>query len=173
MKNKKYTGILNTPILEFSYPFNDGLRLSERNIEAKRKDTNEEFNKLMLLAKHHGIDENDKHAGLLLALELARAHVPGFKRIKKAGAPKLWDTAKLCELKHDIEQYKKITKLSVSTTCKELANCEPWCDLLKEHRDIPEVLRTQYYNAKEVNCISDEESFAIFMQEYETRKKEK
>ncbi len=173
MKNKdkkKYTGALNKPMLEFTYPHNDGLRLSDRNIEAKNKDTGEEFDKLSLLAKHYKIDESNKHAGLLLALELARAHVPGFKRINKAGTPKVWHKTRLCELRKDVDRYKTIRKINIKQACSELSKCEPWKTLLVDKREPAEILRTQYYKIKPEDCKTDEQFWIELLQEYKKRK---
>ena len=59
MKNKKkYSGALNEPMMEFTYPAGsyDGLRIGKIGKDARSNDIKEEMSKLLLLAKHYEID---------------------------------------------------------------------------------------------------------------------
>ena len=175
MKNKKeiiYTGELAKPMQEYTLPFEDGFKLGPIGKEIIKNSLDEEMHKLMLLVKHFEIDVRDENPWLLLSLALARTHVPGFKKIKKAGTPQIWHWARLCELRKAVDGYIEITpsKISVTQACIDLAKNEPWKSLLADKRRPEEVLRTQYYNIKPEDCKMSEESLNEVLQEYEKRK---
>jgi hypothetical protein len=54
--------------------------------------------RLPLLLDHFGIDKNDPDHWEMLALALARSHVPGFQTVRKGGAPNKNSVYLLCRL---------------------------------------------------------------------------
>jgi hypothetical protein len=65
--------------------------------------------KLILLLQWYGIDKNTPNPWLILALRLARDHVPGFQRrtwkgSNKAGAPAKWKGSQAMELRADVAE---------------------------------------------------------------------
>jgi hypothetical protein len=95
----KYTGLLAEPLPEPTFGEIFGKQL---DIEVGKLFVQ----KLILLLEYYGIEKNNRDPWFILALRLARDHVPGFQRKtwnpKKAGAPAKWKGTQAWDLHADV-----------------------------------------------------------------------
>ncbi len=103
----------------------------------------EETRKLRMLCDFFSIPPDEPDSEFLLALSLARKHVPGFKRIdaktlasKKVGTPRKWSPSK------ELDLYLNVTRKAKSSGLSERAACNL---LVKE--------KNGAYSEKKLNTI--------------------
>ena len=148
---KRYTGELAKPLKEIPWG-RHGLCTTDEDMEKISQEAfNEEAAKLILLFDHHEIDHKSANAFVQLARCLARAHVPGLKRIRKAGAPKTWNVFDFSNLKIEVDDMRAKQKVgtvkSVKWACEIVAKQEPWKSRVKKLGKPGEALRRAYYKA--------------------------
>ena len=148
---KRYTGELAKPLKEIPWG-RHGLYATDEDLEKISQEAfNEEAAKLILLFDHYEIDHKSANAFVQLARCLARAHVPGLKRIRKAGAPQTWDVFDFSFLKIEVDDLRAKQKVgtvkSVKWACEIVAKQEPWKSRVKKLGKPGEALRRAYYKA--------------------------
>ena len=116
-----YTGELKEPIV--SWPGGLGFKGNQEEV------LQEEIRKLRKLFNFFSIPQDEPQSGLLLALALARKHVPGFGRVdaktlasKKGGAPRKWSPSEELDLYLTVTRKAESSGLSVRAVCRVLAN---------------------------------------------------
>jgi hypothetical protein len=90
--------------------------------EAKRI-TDEMFAKLPDLFAAYGLKQGD---WVFLAMELAKAHVPGFQVIKPAGRKTEWDISQKAEFRLDVDAVMAKNGLSVVEAIKLTIRSTAW-----------------------------------------------
>jgi hypothetical protein len=137
-------------------PLKIGLLRSDEEIEAiiaKRCD--EEFERMTTLAESLNVKDGSAR-WYLVALHLARQHVPELMETKRQGAPTRWNPFALGLLAVAIERHTSAGK-TVAQAADALACMEPWASFVgrQENRggatvtpDPGEVLRRNYTQAK-------------------------
>lgn len=148
---KRYTGELAKPLKEIPWG-RHGLYATDEDLEKISQEAfNEEAAKLILLFDHYEIDHKSANAFVQLARCLARTHVPGLKRIRKAGAPQTWSLFDYCNLKIEVDDLRAKQKVgtvkSVKWACGIVAKQEPWKSRVKKLSNPVEALRRAYYKA--------------------------
>jgi hypothetical protein len=140
MKKPRYTGKLGRPIIKTPAPRLEGAVTRKRLAQFKhacrqhRQDTDlqqqkEEAEKINLLMKLFGVPSNNFKK---LALELARAHVPGFRievraRVSARGRTRKWDGPMLLELIKVVDEVKgKHTRFNDRLALKHIATRLPY-----------------------------------------------
>ena len=148
---KPYTGALAKPLGEIRW---EGLGLFPTDEEWNQignAAVAEEIAKIDLLFDHYEIDRGLPDACMRLVYYLATAHVPGLKRIRKAGAPQTWSVMDYSELKIAVDdlrahQENGVIK-SIAWACTKLARHEPWKSRIGKLGNAVEALRRAYYKA--------------------------
>jgi hypothetical protein len=116
----KYTGKLNKPIVRKRI----GILANEDAYMAEAKRiTDEMFAKLPDLFAAHGLQHGDWVA---LAMELAKAHVPGFQVNKPAGRKTEWDISHKAEFRLDVDAIVANSGLSVVEAIKLTIRSDAW-----------------------------------------------
>jgi hypothetical protein len=116
----KYTGSLSKTIV--------GKRIAPLSgadaftVEYKRQD-GEMLAKLPDLFRAHEVTVGD---WLGLALALAKAHVPGFKVVRRAGPRTKWDVITKAEFRLDVDTEREKSGLSVVKAIEHVWNLEFW-----------------------------------------------
>jgi|GEM_PF-2237069 len=109
--------------------------------EAKRI-TDEIFSKFPELFVAHGVPDGN---WFLLALELAKAHVPGFKVVKPAGRKTEWSIVDKAEFRLDVGTLVDKDSLSVVEAIKLVIRLDAWAT--KTAPMTVAALEQHYYNA--------------------------
>jgi hypothetical protein len=119
-KKPSYKGKLAEPLYADDYFQPSGL-LADHDEVARRGEENlsKEFNhRIDLLFDHWDIDRADWKS---LAITLAIAHVPGFRREpqrKRTGPAQIWDSTTYTELLATVERLKQEKKCNDSEACR-------------------------------------------------------
>ena len=146
---KRYKGSLAKPFDELKLGFGAGAGVSERVRKQTQLRTTEIGVKMCVLINHFGIDYDDPHLWVRLALELAKRHVRGFQERRTPGAKRQWTIFKKWDLKKAVDR--KIDEAGtgrgkgVTWACEVLAKVKPWKTLLANNKKPAEVLRHTYY----------------------------
>ncbi|MDL2336457.1 MAG: hypothetical protein QFE16_01315 [Pseudomonadota bacterium] len=136
----KYAGPLNKPITRKRI----GLLADEPTYQAEsRRITAEMFSKLPALFAAHGVNEGD---WLALSIELAKAHVPGFKVHNPAGRKTEWGVADKAEFHCDVDSKSAELDLSVVESIKQVIRLAAWKDKAKPMTMA--ALEKHYYEAE-------------------------
>lgn len=98
--------------------------LSDTNAEAERI-TVEVFSKLPALFDAHGVQPGDWMA---LAIELAKAHVPGFQVNDPPGAPTKWCITEKAEFRIDVDSVIADMHLSIPEAIKLVIRQPRWIE---------------------------------------------
>jgi hypothetical protein len=118
-RNKKldYEGKLAEPLHGDDYLRQAGLLEDPGEVARRRQeDFLKELNsRIDLLFLHFGIDRTDWTS---LAMELAIAHVPGFRWGKRTGPKKIWDSTAYTELLAAVEGVKQEKGCNDSKACR-------------------------------------------------------
>jgi hypothetical protein len=98
--------------------------LADTDAEAQRI-TFEVFSKLPALFEAHGVRPGD---WMTLAIELAKAHVPGFQVNDPPGAPTKWCITEKAEFRIDVDSVIADKKLSIPEAIKLVIRQPRWAD---------------------------------------------
>lgn len=115
----KYEGELKKPVVRKRL----GL-LADTHAEAERI-TIEVFSKLPALFEAHRVEPGD---WMSLALELAKAHVPGFQVNAPAGRPTKWCVTEKAEFRIDVDSIISDKKLSIPEAIKLAIRQPRWAE---------------------------------------------
>lgn len=116
----KYTGRLAKPIAQKRI----GILADATAYEAEaRRYVDEMFSKLPDLFHAHAVTEGD---WMKLCLELAKAHVPGFKLTKPVGRKTEWGLVEKAEFKVDVDGIKNAGGLTVVKAIRQAILLEAW-----------------------------------------------
>ena len=135
----KYTGRLREPITRRAM----GLLEDDEahHVESKRI-TDEMFAKLPDLFQSHGVPDGD---WITLVMEMAKAHVPGFRLINGAGRKTEWSFVDKAEFRLDVDAIVSGLggALPITEAIKLACRKEAWADKTKA-MTLPAVTRHYY-----------------------------
>lgn len=135
-------------------------RLASHAEDVAREIVSEQMRKMYLLPAHFDIDESNPDPWFEVALNLARAHVPGFKPAEEGvfGRKIKWDIFAYAKLYFDVQRQQErlqTTNPSISDACANLIKSEPWLSVLEPHKQhnsaataTPKTLQTRYSEAE-------------------------
>lgn len=116
----KYTGSLSKTIAQKRI---GGLAGEDAYMAEAKRTTDEMLSKLPDLFKAHQVTEGDWMA---LALALAKAHVPGFKVVRRAGPRIKWSVSTKAEFRLDVDTEREKSGLSVEKAIEHVWCLEAW-----------------------------------------------
>jgi hypothetical protein len=165
MKTKKgankpaYSEELATPIYE-PVPDVDG-DLSAIEAEAERRVFEQRVLKMEKLFDWYSIDPDDPDPGMVLAVKLALAHVPGMRVLqepqKRRGRKRTWKDGLDRELLRDVDALRQTEKLNYEGAIEKLRKDKKkrWgsytqANLIARHRDARTVEQHRQYLAEQL-----------------------
>jgi hypothetical protein len=142
-----YTGELATPIYE-PVPFVGGL--GGGKAEAERRTREQQILKMEKLFDWYSIGPDEPDAGMILAIKLALAHVPGMQVLqeppKRRGRKRSWKDGLGIELVRDVAALQQNKKMNYEQAIEELQKNKkkPWRNyslpnLITRHREARKV----------------------------------
>ncbi|MBM3566324.1 MAG: hypothetical protein FJX42_09460 [Alphaproteobacteria bacterium] len=167
---KKYPGLLNQPMESHQTPSEILMGADKPSPENRAKNFQQFFQRLSLLFEHYGLRMGEFEK---LALELARAHVPGFRYRgpdeRKRGAPQKWMPHKSFELYADVnalirQKAKREKRCSVSQACRILAETPRYAarykgqkhkSLLRRYQEVALKIRARWSGATKQSSGGD------------------